>query len=203
LVLLGLTQAGFGGARIRVKEGSAKDNTQDASVFRQGLHLFITQVAWMVVQCIAPGMAYKDGSATDFHSLVKTPLPRVGEIHQHAQAVHGLHNLTAEGGEPRRNSRPGTIPTRTNPVQVIVPDKSHHSHSMLKEPREIFETAFNGMTSFDAEQGANAPRRSSGLQVLGIADPLNLIRMARQELVTLGQETRGTFARSDLARLNV
>jgi hypothetical protein len=39
--------------------------------------------------------------------------------------------------------------------------------------------------------------------VLGIADPLNLIRMARQELVTLGQETRGTFARSDLARLNV
>jgi len=97
-------------AVVVAEEDSDPVEANDAACSRAGAHDVIRDVARMVVERLASGVAREHRSAARLDRVVEGPLARVREVDDHSELVHRADDAASEGGEPLGDARPRAFP---------------------------------------------------------------------------------------------
>jgi hypothetical protein len=182
--------------RLAREERDAQRDAHDAAVPGQGPELRVRQVAGMIVQLPATGMAGDDGLRRDLERLLERSLARVGEVDDHPELVHRLDHFPAERGEAGRDRRRRAVAAGADPGEVVVPDERQDAHAVLEELAEAIETLLDGVSALDAGDARDPARGARRLEIARVPGEPDAFGMAFDEQVELAQERFGPFARA-------
>jgi hypothetical protein len=177
------------------QEGDAEGDPHDASVPRQGPQLVVGQVARMIVQLPATGVAGDHRARGGLDRVAERSFARVGEVDEHPQLVHRSHDLASERGEARGDRGKRAVPTGADPREVVVPDERQHPHAVLEELAQAIEALLDRVAALDARDPGDRAGVARRGQVASVPGEPEALGMAVEQHVELAQERFGPRAR--------
>jgi len=149
---------GSGGVEVALREVGAVEVDLEGTAFRsEGADHVVGQVAGVAGDGAGGGVRGNDGGGGGFEGVVKSFVGGVGDVDHHAEAVHLVDDVFAEGGEAVVVVDFGVVDValRIGPVVGVEVGKGHVADAERVEIAEEAEGVFDSVPAFDAHQGGD------------------------------------------------
>ena len=177
-----------GSLSLLAEETSIKRDLHHPTLQGQGLHLFVSQIAWMVTQGTTTTVTAHDGGRTQFQGIPERRFGGMAHIHQHPYPIHLLHHAAPEVAQ---SSVLRLSPAGVTDIVVSVVAKREIHNTSVPQPLHIAQVASQGIAVLHPHHDGLTALLLQTVEVIRGTSQGDMLRMSLHHVLQLVQDGIG------------